>query len=341
MKAVQITDVRKIEIINVSEPKLEENYAEIDVKAMGICGSDVHAYAGKSPNVTYPVIIGHETAGIVTKIADGSSNQNNIKIGDRVVLNPYIYCGHCYPCSQGRTNCCEHLKCLGVQTDGSMSERFVHPTDLLVKVPDNIDWETCAVIEPTVIALHALHRVGLKPGEHVVVNGTGCIGMLIGIVALAEGGIPIMVDVIDERLELAKTFGMAYTINAVKQNAVEEIHKITNGRMAECVCEVSGNIIGIRNTLDFAAATGRIALTGWPSKEVTLPTAIITRKELQIRGSRTGVTSEFQEVLNMVSSGKLDIKRIISKIVTLDQIPEAIEDLDEHPGDNLKVIALN
>ncbi|MEA4934308.1 MAG: alcohol dehydrogenase catalytic domain-containing protein, partial [Lawsonibacter sp.] len=98
MKAVQITDVKNIEIIDTCEPKLKENHAEISVKAMGICGSDVHAYAGKSPNVTYPVIIGHETAGIVTKIAEGS-NLHNIKIGDRVVLNPYIYCGHCYPCS--------------------------------------------------------------------------------------------------------------------------------------------------------------------------------------------------------------------------------------------------
>lgn len=340
MKAVQITDVKNIEIVDVPQPELRENYSEIDVKAMGICGSDVHAYAGKSPNVTFPVIIGHETAGIVTKVGNGS-NLHNIKVGDRVVLNPYIYCGHCYPCSQGRTNCCTSLKCLGVQTGGSMSERFAHPTDLLVKVPDEIDWETCAVIEPTVIALHALHNVNLQPGEYVAVVGAGCIGMLIGIVAMAKGGIPIMVDVVDERLELAKHFGMQYTVNSIKQDAVAKIQRITKGRMAECVCEVSGNNIGIRNTLDYAAATGRIALTGWPNKEVALPTAMITRKELQIRGSRTGVTAEFEEVLEMVRGGHLDIKRIISGFCTLDMIPGAIRDLDEDPGRDLKVIALN
>ena len=341
LKAGQITDVKKIELVDTSEAEIRENHAVIDVKAMGICGSDVHAYAGKSPNVKYPVIIGHETAGIVTRIAEGSSNKNDIQVGDRVVLNPYLYCGQCYPCSQGRTNCCEHLKCLGVQTGGSMSERFTHPTDLLIKVPENIDWETCAVIEPTVIALHALKNVALKQGEHVVVIGAGCIGMLIGILAIAKGGIPIMVDVVDERLTLAQTFGMKYVINSISQNAIEEIRKITNGRMAECVCEVSGNSIGVRNTLDFVAATGRIALTGWPNQEVPLPTAMITRKEVQIRGSRTGVTSEFQEIIDLISEGKLDIKRIISKIVTMEQIPEAIKDLEAHPGDNLKVIALN
>lgn len=340
MKAVQITSEKNIEIISIPEPKLKEGCAEIAVKVMGICGSDVHAYAGKSPNVTYPVIIGHETAGVVTRVA-GGPNRNHIKVGDRVVLNPYIYCGTCYPCSQGRTNCCESLKCLGVQTAGSMSERFVHPMDLMIKIPDDMDWETCAVIEPTVIALHALHNVQMQPGDRVVVNGAGCIGMLIGIAAIAKGGIPIMVDVVDERLELAKTFGMKYTINSMTEDAPAKIREITGGRGAECVCEVSGNAIGIRNTLDYAAATGRIAFTGWPNKEVTLPTAVITRRELQIRGSRTGVTKEFEEVIQMVQSGELNIRQIISSIVGFDEIPQAIQNLDERPGDDLKVIALN
>ena len=100
MRAIQIKKIRDIEVVDVPEPILEDNYAEIDVKAMGICGSDVHAYAGKSPNVTYPVIIGHEIAGVVTRIAENSDNINHIKVGDRVVLNPYLYCGKCYPCSK-------------------------------------------------------------------------------------------------------------------------------------------------------------------------------------------------------------------------------------------------
>lgn len=338
MKAVQIRNIKDICVTEVPEPVVSEEYSEIQVKSMGICGSDVHAYAGKSPNVTYPIVIGHETAGIVTKIG-GGSNTRGIQVGDRVVLNPYIYCGKCYPCSQGRTNCCTHLRCLGVQAGGSMSERFAHPTDLLVKIPDEIDWETCAVIEPAVIALHALHSVNMQPGEHVVVVGAGCIGMLTGIIARAKGGIPIMVDVVDERLNLARKFGMDYTVNSISQDAVEEISCLTGGRMAECVCEVSGNPAGIRATLDYAAATGRIALTGWPNQEVSLPTAYITRKEIQIRGSRTGVTAEFEEVINMVRCGKVNIKQIISKVCTLEEIPEAIRRLDAYPGENLKVIA--
>lgn len=338
MRAIQIDSPNQIEIAEVEKPLLTPGNAIIEVKAMGVCGSDVHAYAGKSPNVTYPIIIGHETAGIVVEIDE--NNEYGIKRGDKIVLDPYMYCGECYPCSQGRTNCCESLKCLGVQTTGSMSEFFLHPIKQLVKVPQDMDWESLAVAEPLVIALHAIHRCELKKGEHIAVIGAGAIGMLIGMAAKAYGGIPIMVDVVDERLMMAKDFGIDLTVNPMKSNAVEEIRKITNGRMAECVVEASGSPVGVRNTLDYAAATGRIALTGWPNKEIELPTAIITRRELQIRGSRTGVGSEFKESIDLIYSGKVDAKKIISKVTTFNELPNAIKHLHESPGEWLKVVAL-
>ncbi|MBO5556996.1 MAG: alcohol dehydrogenase catalytic domain-containing protein [Oscillospiraceae bacterium] len=341
MKAVQITDVKKVELIDLPEPELKPGYAKIDVKALGICGSDVHAFAGHSPNVTYPVVIGHEIAGVVTEIAPGAENPNGIQVGDRVVLNPYVYCGECYPCSKGQTNCCDHLKVLGVQTGGSMSERFAHPVKLMVKVPDAIDWETAAVIEPSVIALHGLNVAKVQPGEHVVVVGAGCIGMLVGLLAKAKGAVPIMVDIVDERLELAKSFGLPYVVNSMTQDAEAYIRQITNGLMAECVSEVSGSVQGVRNALNYVASTGRIVMSGWPNSEVPLLTAAITRHELQVLGARNGVQSEFEEVIDLVTSGKVDIHQIISKVVTLEELPREVEDLDAHPGDNLKVIALN
>ncbi len=338
MRAIKIDSPNKIVIEEIEKPILTLGNAIIEVKAMGICGSDVHAYAGKSPNVTYPIVIGHETAGIVVEI--DKDNEYGIKVGDKVVLDPYMYCGECYPCSQGRTNCCESLKCLGVQTTGSMSEFFAHPTKQLVKVPQDMDWESLAVVEPLVIALHAIHRCELKENEHIAIIGAGAIGMLIGMAAKAYGATPIMVDIVEERLELAKEFGINYTVNPIKSDGVEEMKKITSGRMAECVVEASGSIAGIRNTLDYAATTGRIALTGWPKEEVKLPTALITRKELQIRGSRTGVGSEFKESIDLIYSGKVDAKKIISKVTSFEELPKAIKHLDENPGDWLKVVAM-
>jgi 2-desacetyl-2-hydroxyethyl bacteriochlorophyllide A dehydrogenase len=221
-----------------------------------------------------------------------------------------------------------------------MSEFFSHPIKQLVKVPQDMDWESMAVAEPLVIALHAIHRCELKTGEHIAIIGAGAIGMLIGMAAKAYGGIPIMVDIVDERLQMAKNFGIDLTVNPMKSDAVEEIKKMTNGRMAECIVEASGSTIGVRNTLDYAAATGRIVLTGWPNKEVELPTTVITRKELQIRGSRTGVGSEFKESIDLIYSGKVEAAKIISKVTTFEELPEAIKHLDEAPGDWLKVVAL-
>lgn len=338
MKAIQIDKPGDIRVAEVREPQLKEGYGVIQVKALGVCGSDVHAYAGKSPNVSYPLIIGHETAGIVTEVDE--ANRYGIKKGDRVVLDPYLYCGSCYPCSQGRTNCCESLKVLGVQTEGSMSERFAHPLSHMVKVPDSMTWEDLAVTEPLVIALHAVHSLKLKAGEHIAIIGAGAIGMLVGMAALAYGGIPIMVDIVDERLELARTFGIEYTVNSVAGSAEEYIRQVTGGRMAECVSEVSGSAAGVQSALSYVAATGRIALTGWPNRPVELPTAVITRKELQIVGSRTGVTKEFVEAVELISSGKVPAAGIISKTVSFDELPEAIAHLDACPGDWLKLAAL-
>ena len=340
MKAVQITEKKKIEIIKVPEPKLKDNCALIDIKAIGICGSDIHAFTGQSKNVVYPNRIGHEAAGVVIEISKDAYNPNGIKVGDRVVINPYIFCGECYPCSQGKTNCCIKLKCIGVQSEGAMTEKFVHPVELLVKVPDSVDWETCAIIEPAVIALHALNNINMKPGEHVVITRCGCIGMLIAILAIAKGGIPIMIDKHKDRLDKAKSFGVKYIINTSEQDPIKEINKITNGRMAECVCEVAGKADEVRKTLNYVANTGRIELTGWVFEDVPIPTGLLTYKELHIMGSRTGRLDEFVEVLDLVSSGKVNIKQIISKKVSLEKIPEAIIDFEVHPGTNLKVIAL-
>ena len=338
MKAIKINKPGEIYVSEIPDAKWKKGYAVIEVKALGVCGSDVHAYAGKSPNVSYPLVIGHETAGIVVEVED--ENRYGIKKGDRVVLDPYLYCGTCYPCSQGRTNCCEKLEVLGVQTQGSMSRYFAHPLSHMVKVPDSMTWEELAVTEPLVIALHALHSLKLKKGEHIVIIGAGAIGMLAGMAALAYGGIPIMADIVDQRLELAKTFGIKYTVNPQTEDAPGYIREVTGGRMAECVSEVSGSAAAVRNALDYAAPTGRVALTGWPNRPVELPTAVITRKELQIGGSRTGTTEEFAEAAELISTGRVPATKIISKIVSFEELPQAIAHLDACPGDWLKLIAL-
>ncbi|MGK0465629.1 zinc-binding alcohol dehydrogenase family protein [Clostridium sp.] len=336
MKSIYLKTQGEIGIKEVLEPIRKQNEALIKVKSIGICGSDIGAYRGTNPLISYPRIIGHEIAGEVLEVGE---NSNDIKIGDRVIIDPYIYCGDCYPCSLGRTNCCEDLKVLGVHIDGGMTELFSHPTELLHKVPDNIPWEQVPAAEPLTIAIHAIHRLNVKEGEHVAIIGAGPIGLLAALVALAYNATPILIDIVDERLKFANGIGIKHTVNPIKEDAVKIIKEITNARMAEAVIEASGSNIAIRNSIDYVAYAGRVAFTGWPKEDTMLPTGLFTKKEIDIRGSRTSA-GEFEEALKLISDGTIDVTPIISKVVSLEDIPDAVKDLSEHPERYLKINAV-
>ena len=338
MKGIQVQGAGQAAVVDLPQPELKEGCALVKVMAASICGTDVSTFRGTNVNVSsYPIVIGHETAGIVEDVDE--HNPYGIKKGDHVVLDPYLYCGECYPCSQGRTNCCETLHCLGVHCDGSMCEYFAHPVHMLRKVPRDMPWERVPLAEPLVISMHGLHTCQLKAGEHIAIIGAGAIGLLAGMGALAYDAIPILVDVVEERLELARSFGIPHTVNPARGDAVAQIMEITKGRGVECCMEASGSDAGVRSTLDYAAYTGRIALTGWPKHDITLPTNLITKKELHIRGSRNGA-GEFEEAIELIYTGKVPAEKIISKVVPYTQLPHMLGELTDHPGDYLKVVGL-
>ena len=323
-----------IEISDVQMPKPKEGEALLRVKSAGICGSDIGAFRGTNGLVSYPRIIGHEIAGEVISIPE--NNKNGIKPGDRVIVDPYLYCGHCYPCSIGRTNCCVDLKVLGVHVDGGMAEYFCHPADMLLKVPDDMSWDIIPLAEPLTIALHGIHRLNLKAGEHIAINGAGPIGLLAAMVARHYGAEPIMIDLVKERLDFAKSLGVRYTINLREEDLVEKVSEYTNGRMAECVMEASGANSAIRATLDIVSHAGRIALTGWPKQETPIPTDMITRKEVDVRGARTSA-GEFPEAIDLIYHQKVDARRILTKVISIDEAPETIRDIEKNPGNYMKV----
>lgn len=334
MKAVYMEKPWNIEISDVQMPKPKEGEALLRVKSAGICGSDIGAFRGTNGLVSYPRIIGHEIAGEVISIPE--NNKNGIKPGDRVIVDPYLYCGHCYPCSIGRTNCCVDLKVLGVHVDGGMAEYFCHPADMLLKVPDDMPWDIIPLAEPLTIALHGIHRLNLKAGEHIAINGAGPIGLLAAMVALHYGAEPIMIDLVKERLDFAKSLGVRYTINLREEDLVEKVREYTNSRMAECVMEASGANSAIRATLDIVSHAGRIALTGWPKQETPIPTDMITRKEVDVRGARTSA-GEFPEAIDLIYHQKVDARRILTKVISIDEAPETIRDIEKNPGNYMKV----
>ncbi len=326
------------EIVLADIPKTRRGSGEIllKVRSAGICGSDIGAYKGVNPLVSYPRIIGHEIAGEVVEVPE---EEVDLKPGDRVILEPYVYCGHCYPCSIGHTNCCENLTVRGVHIEGGMAEYVSHPRHLLHRVPDNIPWAIVPMAEPLVIAMHAIKQAQTRAGEHVVISGAGQIGLLAAQYAATIGAIAIIVDPVDERLALARALGVAHTINPASSDALAEIKTITKGRMAEVVIEASGDARAIRGAIDYVSYAGRISLVGWPKGDIALPTALITKKELTVRGSRNSV-GQFPESLRLISEGKINVSALLTKSVTIDETPATVVDIAEHPERYLKVTCL-
>lgn len=195
MRAVKFPEPWKVECIDIPEPVAKEGEALIKVRSAGICGSDIGAFRGTNPLVSYPRVIGHEVAGEILSIPE--DNPRGLKVGDHVIVDPYLYCGECYPCSIGRTNCCTSLHVLGVHVEGGMCETFAHPADMLWKLPDDMPWDIAPMAEPLTIALHGIHRGGLKAGEHVAIIGAGPIGLLAAMSAIAYGAEPILIDLED------------------------------------------------------------------------------------------------------------------------------------------------
>ena len=334
MYAIKYDGPRKVQCVEIDKPQAGENEALIKVRSAGICGSDIGAFRGTNGLVTYPRIIGHEVAGEILSIPE--HNKKGLKAGYHVIVDPYLYCGSCYPCSIGRTNCCTDLKVLGVHAEGGMSEYFVHPADMLWKLPKDMPWELAPIAEPLTIALHGIHRGGLKAGEHVAIIGAGPIGILAAMAAIAYGAHPIMIDLVDERLEAARKLGVRYTVNSGREDTAAKVSEYTGGRMAELVMECSGANPAVRSALDLVSNAGRITLTGWPKKETPLPTDVITKKEVDIRGARTSA-NEFEEAIDLIHTGKVDARKILTKVVTIKEAPGTIIDIEKNPGDYMKV----
>jgi len=334
MYAIKLEKPWQIECIETEKPVVKTGEALIKVKSAGICGSDIGAFRGTNPLVSYPRIIGHEIAGEIVSIPE--DNVKGLKPGDHVIVDPYLYCKTCYPCSIGRTNCCTKLKVLGVHVDGGMQEYFAHPADMLWKLPEDIPWELAPLAEPLTISLHGIHRGQLKAGEYVAIIGAGPIGLMAAMCALAYKARPILIDFVEQRLLEAEKLGVRYTVNPQRENMVEKVKKITKGNMAELVMECSGAESAVQSTLDLVSNAGRITLTGWPKNVIELQTTAITRKEVDILGARTSA-NEFEEAIQLIAGKQVDVKEVLTKVVSVNEVPDTIKDIEQNPGNYMKV----
>ncbi|QTD37679.1 zinc-binding alcohol dehydrogenase family protein [Polaribacter batillariae] len=277
-------------------PIRKKGEALIKINKVGICGTDLHAYGGNQAFFTYPRILGHELAATVLEI---NENPKGIKQGDNVVVMPYLSCGNCIACKNGKTNCCTNIKVLGVHTDGGMQEQITVPTNILLPA-NNLTNNQMAIVEPLAIGAHAVRRANLKKDEIVAVVGCGPIG--IGIMKLAQiaGAKVIAIDINEQRLAYAKEkIGVDYTVKA-GEHAATKIFKITNGDLCTAVFDASGNKFALETCPDYMSHGGRFVLVGLSKGELTYTHPKIHAKEMTLMCSRNATTEDFEYVISVL-----------------------------------------
>jgi L-gulonate 5-dehydrogenase len=335
MKAFQVANINDYALIEVQSPQAEPGEVLIKTSFAGICGSDLHIIHGQNPFVQFPRITGHEFSGVIVAVGEGVEN---LKPGDRVCVDPVISCGECYPCRIGRVNVCANLQVLGVHRNGGFGEFTSAPASNVVVLPDTVTLEQAALVEPYSIATNVLTRMGPLPGDSLLVYGAGVIGLTIVQVAKAMGIERIIVtDIVEERLENALALGATDIINSRHDNVEERIQELTKGEGVPLIADAACIPSLLPEILRIACPAGRIGLLGFNSVPSALAQIEVIKKELTIVGSRLN-NRRFPQVLEMIASGRLDPLAMISHRISLNEISEGIQLMENHPELTRKVL---
>ena len=326
MLAVKLIKPFEVRVDDIPSAQAELDEALIKMKVAGICGSDIAAYRGANPLLSYPRVIGHEIAG---EVLECPQNDRGIKPGDKVIIEPYLYCGRCYPCSIGRTNCCENLKVRGVHVDGGMSELVAHPVELIHKIEGIGSWEEMVMIEPLSIALHGLRRAKVGEGEHVLIFGGGQIGQLAVQAAKAMGAKPILVEPLENRRRLALNLGAELVIKP------EEVSKLD--LKPPVAIEASGTPQALLSAISAVSNAARISMIGWVKGKIPIETASLIKKEIELLGSRNSA-GEFGLAMEMIADGRVNVRPLITEIVNICEAPDILKRISEDPNEFIKVI---
>jgi L-galactonate 5-dehydrogenase len=335
MKAVQIVNTHEMRVVDIDKPILNAGEVMVKIEYVGFCGSDLNTYLGRNPLVNLPIIPGHEVGAVIEEIGEGVPE--GFTKGMNVTLNPYTNCGKCASCRNGRVNACEHNETLGVQRNGVMCEYAVLPWQKIIPA-EGISSRTCALIEPMSVGFHAVSRAQVTDNEFVMVVGCGMVGLGAVIRACRRGASVIAVDIDDEKLALAKRIGAAYTVNSMTENVHERIQSITGGFGVDVVIEAVGSPATYVMAIEEVSFTGRVTYIGYSKTEVSFQTKLFVQKELDIRGSRNALPSDFRAVINYLKAGNCPVDELISNETGPDGAFDAMKEWASNPSKVFRIL---
>src|SRR5665647_1290315 len=339
MKALVLEEYNKLVYKEVEKPTPEAGEVLVEIKAVGICGSDVHGMDGSTGRRIPPIIMGHEASGVIVEIG---KNITGWKIGDRVTFDSTIYKLDDWYTRNGHYNLSDNRMVMGVscsdfKRDGAFAQYVTIPGHILYRIPDNVSFEQAAMVEPVAVALHSINLSGAKINDTAVVCGSGMIGLFIIQLLKQAGCRVIAVDMLPEKLEMAKKAGADYIFNSTSDNVAAEIRNFTSNRGADLAFEAVGITPTIQTAVESLRKGGTLVLVGNLSPMIELPLQKVVTKELVVKGS-CAINGEYPAVLDLISSGKVNVNDMMSAVAPLSEGASWFDRLYNKEKGLLKVI---
>lgn len=342
MKAARLTRPLTIDYMDVPEPQCGADEVVVEVKRVGICGTDVEMFHGtmayfKMGWTQYPITLGHEWSGIVV---DRGSEVTTLAIGDRVTGDVTIGCHVCDNCMRGLYNLCFEKAEVGLcrGKDGAFAEYLTMPARHAYRIPDGLTFEEAAIVEPAATVVKAIRKAQFEPGAICVILGDGPIGLLALQAADACGaGKVIVTGTVDEKLELARRVGADLTINVKTQNVQEIIRDVTDGVGADFVMEASGNVQAVQQAVDIIRMGGTISVVGLHETPVPqLDMGNIVVRDLNLITS-VASPNAFRQTMRLMEKGKIDVRPLITHEFPLSEVAQALTIQETKPRERTKI----
>lgn len=306
---------------NTALPVVPEGYALLQIKRIGICGTDLHAFEGTQPFFSYPRILGHELASEIVQVPEGLG----FEVGETVTISPYFYCGKCIACRNGKTNCCANIKVCGVHTDGGMREYLAVPAQNLIH-GEGLSYDELALVEPLAIGAHGVRRAGVKQGEFVLVMGAGPIGLGTMEFARIAGGKVIALDINAHRLAFCKEkLKVDFTVNPADGDVAEQLKAITNGDMPTVVIDCTGNLKAINQAIHYMAHGASFVMIGLQKNELVISHPEFHKREATLMSSRNANTEDFEHVVRCMKQGLVEPTNYITHRVAFNEVKDQFE----------------
>jgi 2-desacetyl-2-hydroxyethyl bacteriochlorophyllide A dehydrogenase len=317
MKQVTLIKPYEFEERDVEIPILKKGELLVQIKNIGICGTDIHAFHGNQPYFTYPRVLGHELSGIIVD----AKIENKSLLGKPVSVLPYLSCGKCNSCLKGKTNCCANLHVMGVHVDGGFREYVSVPVDNIMVGREETDLEHLSMVEPLSISYHGIMRADILENDWVIIFGAGPIGIGALMFAKSKTNNIILIDINQNRITYCKSIlGIKHSFNGNDETLFEEIKELTNGHFADIVIDATGNKKSIQQQLRFLGHGGKWILIGLQREDLHINHPEFHKREATLMSSRNATKHDFKQVMDKIDNKEIDPALLITHTLDFEEV---------------------